>query len=427
MRRRNHLIGASGVQAQAIQIATRAEQNFVLSGALNDTNRKGGARVRSYFSMDCDNVQLGMNNFYVADINGSNLCIETNNGNSYDLRASLEYNGQSIMLTWNGSQTRTVAAGEALALSDPIKASAFGLSKFTAGDEFWLRMERLAPNGGTWLYQVVASNSPTINGERWFIGATTANDQLLATGDWPLTGGWSAHGVIWLPALIIGKPIDKSITHMASVVVGASIEHGSGDTGRGDGFNGSGGYVRRGYVNGKGAKIGLMKPGESAKSFVQNSAKRREYLRYANHAWTAHGGNDYTYGETVGNTQTQLSQIWAWLKAEGLYVHHIALTVKTDSTDAWATVVNQTPRAGFATGGNWRDVVNTWAAGKVGTEIDAYDDFDTETADSVSIDKWRVDLGQPTADGTHPNAVLHGTMATQFATLIAADKAIIEV
>lgn len=414
-----------GIAPIVQQIGTRAEQNLAISGALTTGNQKLSGRVRMYFSQDCNNIQIGFNGFYTVDaISGNgNQCIETNLGHDYTQRVALEYNGMSVAFTWDGANFGTIVNGVALKLTDKLPASAFGLTKFTKGDQAWLRMERTVPVGGFCLYHYANVNSPAITGEQFQNGALSATDMLTNTGDWPRTNGWNAHGVVWLPSCVIGEVTGKK---RATAVIGASIEHGAGETGRGDGYNLSGGYIRRGYAANKEAKIMLARATESAASFVANSAKRREYLKYVNAIYTAHGGNDYSYALGVPSTKTALQQIWAWGKAAGCLVHHIGLSVKSDSTDGWATEANQTPRNGFEAGGNWRDDVNTWAAAKVGTEIDSYKHFDqsqTPLAHSgPQRDIWRSDLGVGSTDGTHPTTVVHTAMGTEFATKLEADR-----
>lgn len=420
---------AAALPIKIQQISSRAEQNIAKSGSITLANQKSGGRCQMYFSHDTDNIQVGFNGYWIDDaVSGNSYnCYETDLANNYDLRVSVEYNGQSVLLKWNGSNTRTVLAGEALALSDKLSASSFGLTKFTKGDQFWLRMERITPVGGNMMYHYAAVNDPAISGERFFTAALAGTDMLSATGDWPTSGGWTSLAVVWLPCCVIGEVRGNK---MSAAVLGASIEHGAGDYGRGDGLSGSGGYIRRGFGVKKGARISLMKATESAKSFVLNSAKRRVLLQYCTHAYVAHGGNDYSYGYSEAATQTAMTTIWGWCKAANLKVIHIGLSVKTDSTNVWIDQANQTPRAGFEIGGAWRDAFHTWAFSKVGTLIDRFltmDASQSALAQSGSRDKWRTDLGQASLDGTHPTAVIHDAMGTQFAAELETDRASFEV
>jgi hypothetical protein len=289
-------------------------------------------------------------------------------------------------------------------------------------------MDRTTPVGANGQYHYANANSPAITGEMFQSGGTSATDFLTATGDWPRTNGWTALAVVFLPCCVIGE---TALKKKASGIIGASIEHGAGETGRGDGFNDNGGYVRRAFVSGKEAKIMLTKPGESAVSYAANSAKRQALYPYVNTIYSAHGGNDYSYGVGVPATQAALQTIWAAARANGRKVHHIGLSPKTDSTDVWVTEVNQTPRTGFATGGNWRDAVNTWSLSKVGTEITSfYDMDDSQTPYALGSgnrrDIWRADLGQASIDGTHPTTPIHTAMGTAFATKLATDRAAYE-
>lgn len=400
----------------ALQIAgSRGEINAIEGGAIVSTNQKQVGRSRNYIgTKDLSELMVGFNGFYVDAATSGNgqTCAELNASNEYVLRLALEINGVTVRMTFdNGALEKTVVPGDLLVLTDPIFPAAFGLSTFPAQQEIWIRAEREIAVGNKAMFHQTASNNPTITGESYFVGATSATSQLTATGALVTTGGWTQQAHVWLPYAVIGRPTAKM---MAVATFGASIENGVND-GQGDGLNGAGGYMRRSLANVNGKKIArihLAKSGETVKSWVNNSAKRRHMLQYINHVLSGHGGNDYSTGETLANTQTRWAQAWALMKATGAFVEHYALSPKTDSTDAWATLANQTPRTGYAVGGAWRDAGNAWCLSQVGSLINAFVNLGDVQTDPTARDKWRVDLGVPTTDGTHPAGVIAAAMAT---------------
>ena len=390
--------------------ANRGEQHAFISGNLTASNHKHICRTRHYIgNAATSNLVFLDNNWYLPDVNGSQDVIETDNNNPYIMQRGVEYNGVCVPVRWGGSLSVTVNPG-ALVQSDPLLPSEFGVTSFPAGAEFFIRTERLVSIGGNSVWYRNTANSPAISGER-AMGAGEATASIVHnTGALVDGGGWTAMGVLFMPCAILGL---TAAGNKGFVTVGASIEAGANDNAGGDGVNGNGGYIRRAIANRYG-NINLMKGGESARSFVNNSAKRRQLLQYGDVMLCGHGGNDYSYGYPVPITQERFRTIWAYGKAAGMRVHQISLSPKTNSTDSWATVANQTPRSGFDVGGAWRDAMHTYIQAQVPTLIDGFINMGGSQEDTAARDKWRVDLGTPTTDGTHPSAALHGAMATDL-------------
>ena len=409
--------GSSVANTLPLQIvSSRGEINAIEGGAATSTNVKQTGRSRHYLgTQDVTEFQVGFNGFFVDSATAGNnyTCFEVDASNSYTIRVAVEIGTTVKRLTFDGGNLEAVITpGTLLKLTDPIKPSDFGLQVFSKRTQIWIRCEREFVVGQKGMFHQTASNSPTIIGESYFVGATTATSQLMNTGVLVTTGGWTKQSHIWLPYCILGRPVKKML---AAITFGASIENGVGD-GQGDGLNGAGGYMRRMLANVNGNKIArlhLAKSGETVKSWVNNSAKRRYMLQYCNHIFSGHGGNDYTTGESLANTQTRWAQAWALMKATGAYVEHYALSPKSDSTDVWATLENQTPRWGYETGGEFRDAGNAWCLAQVSPtgNLNGFIDLGSAQSPAGAPDKWRVDLGTPTTDGTHPTGVITAAMA----------------
>ena len=399
-------------------VATRGEINNARGNAVSTGTQKMTGRSRHYTgSAPLTSLQIGFAGYYVEEVQGSGdqFCLEVDLS-EYTIGVAVEINGgPTIVGTFGGAARGTVPAGSPVVFSDDFLPLT-GLSVIPPFSEIYIRFEKLTAVGGRHGYNNALQSEPVIPGERFFFGPTTAPSRLSGNGPMGDMSGWTAFGGTQLPCAIIGIPAQPM---PAYGVVGASIEHGAGETGRGDGSS-TGGYIRRAMFADKRPYIGMMKAGESARSFVANSTKRRALFPYATHMLCGHGGNDYSYGLTLANTQTRWAQIWQWAKEAGSHVSQINLSPKTDSSNSWATVAGQTPRAGFGPGGAWKDAGENWIISQVNSNpnLDRFIDLGSSQEDSTAANIWRVDLGQPTTDGTHPTGPVHTAMANYLRTLI---------
>lgn len=412
--------GPGGAAAPTIPyqvVATRGNVMTSESTGRTSANCLQCARTRNFFgSVDVSEIKIVFQAYWVdtaAEVNGSN---------GYTVRCNVEYNGVSVRALFGGQRDGVVAAGEAFFASDALLPAAFGVSKFTAGTQFWIRAERqYAVNDKPLFHETTAYETP-ITDERYVVNAAGAVSQLDATGPLNTLNGWLAQTHVWTPLCVIGKPIGKKM--MAVGFIGGSVEAKLADT-LGDGETG-GGYLRRALFTAKIANVALTKSGETAKVFAASNAKRAAVFPYLTHAFGGHGGNDYSTGETVANTLTRLATIWSVLRAGGVgHVEQLSLHPKTNSTDAWATVANQTPRAGYETGGAWRDFAHTQIIAAVTSDpnLDGFFDLSSSQVDATQTDRWKAPPAS-TTDGTHPKNTIHQAMATligpRFETLRAA-------
>lgn len=413
------LLAVIGDMPSALRaVGTRAEQHYFRSGALTTTNQRVLMRSRHYIAeaSGARSMQFVDNNYHLADADANGDIIETPNLNPVTMRRAVEYNGQVVQVRWGG-QTSIVIQPGTIVESDPVLPSAFGLTTFPAGAEFFLRTEKVAAVGQNHLWYRNTADSPAVPGDTCLRGTVGAPDLLMNTGVPQAAGDWQLLAVSFLPAAIVGDPV---IRGKAMGCIGASIEAGPLTTalGSGDGVNGSGGYIRQSFGK-RYAYVNMQRGGESARSYLNNSTLRKQMYKYCDIILCGHGGNDYSGGLTLSSTQDRFRQIWAVMKGEGKKVYQIGLSPKTDSTDSWATVANQTPRPNFQIGGTWRDPMHTYLTSVSGTLIDGWINMDNSQVDATARDKWRLDLGVPTTDGIHPLANVHGAMTTQLTGILA--------
>lgn len=408
---------APGPQPLALQIASSRGELMALE-ATNRTasNLKQTARTRHYTgTQPLSELRVAFGGYFVDSATSANgqTCREVNAANSHIIRCNIELNGVSVPATFAGVRDGVVQPGDPCYMSDPVYPAQFGLTEFAPNTEFYLRAERQYEVGAASMFYQTVTSTTAIPGERFFAGPATAVSQLDAVGEMQAANGWSAQAHLWFPLTFLGRPTKKM---MSVITIGASIENGVGD-GYGDGLNGSGGYMRKMLANVGGKKIArlhLAKSGETAKSFAANSEKRRYMLQFANHVFSGHGGNDYSTGETLANTQARWLQIWDLCKTETIvHLEHYALSPKSNSTDGWVTVANQSPRPGYEIGGAWRDAGNDWCLAQVAINdsIDGFVNLGASQTDAVRLDLWRADLGKPTDDGFHPNKPIADAMA----------------
>lgn len=388
-------------------VGSRGEILTLQGGATTSGNVKQNGRHRFYIgNADVSELRVAYAGWWVDATTA-----EQSLANGYRIAATVEIGGVVKRFKFSGVNDGQVTAGQTMLMSDPLLPSEFGLNVFAAGTLLWIKSEREVTLGQRLGYHQTPSYSVPTTGETYYVGATSAVSQLDNAGALVSTGGWSVQAHVWTPLAIFGRPVTRM---MATAVYGDSVANGDGG-GSGDGLGATGGgFLRRGLadVNGvKTARVNLARSSETAARLNLYNAHRFALLPYVNHVKLVSGGNDYTDGETVANTIIRLASIRAQIKAinPAAHLEQYELWVKTNSTDSWATVANQTPRSNMETGGTFRDPVNADIAAAVGTNLDAFIIFAPGVmTDTTFIDRWKAGA---TGDGTHPNATTYQAMA----------------
>lgn len=410
--------GAFGavVAVPALQVVgNRGEIHLGQAGARGSTNNLQVARTRHYLgSQATSELRLAFQDYYINATPAGEIA-----GNGYTARFNIEYNDLSVQGTFGGERDGVIAAGDAIVISDPILPAAFGLSEFPANAQIWIRAEReYAVGAVSQFHRTTAFPTITITGERYMSAAAGTASKLDLTGALVADGGWTAQTHVWVPLAILGRPVAPM---MAVAGCGASIEMGVADD-DGDGSTTSGGYLRQACfdLDGAGLKIARMnlaRSSETAAHFVDNNAKRLAILPYITHAFIGYGGGDYTAGSTLAATLTRQATSWAHLKGQGVpFVAQVSMSPKTNSTDSWATVANQTPRTGWAIGAEWYEANATLeAAIDTDANLDGFLDLWPTQVDGTATDKWKA---ASTSDGTHPNGTMSVSMATAAKTYL---------
>lgn len=401
------------VSASALQVvASRGEINTLIGGAANSGNVKQNGRHRFYIgSKPVSELRVCYPGWWVSDTLG-----EQDAPNNCRMAASIEIGGVVKRFKFGGENDGTLVAGSNWLQSDAFLPSEFGLEEFAAGQEFWIKSEREVAVGERFMYHQTPSYTVPTTGETYYVGATGATSKLDVAGALGTSGGWSVQSHVWLPLMILGRPVD-GVAMMAVAVMGDSQANGDGG-GSGDGTGASaGGIFRRGLLNVDGlkiARVNLARSSETAGQLSDSNEHRLAVLPYVNHIELVTGGNDYSGGSSVGATITNFAQIRGLIKAANpdAPLSQYELVAKTNSTDTWDTVANQTPRTGYEMGGAWRDVANAaLEAAESVTDLDKFVSFAPGVyTDVTQWDRFKADH---TGDGTHLNST--GQNAVQAA------------
>lgn len=283
-----------------------------------------------------------------------------------------------------------------------------------------------------------SSVTARFNNTTYSINGTTAG----GTGTPTHENSWKQPGLAALfasdangyaAALTLGKLSPTATRYPIVAIVGDSISRGTGADGSftwGIGY----GFIQQAVNANEGAWVDLGLNGESASGFTGFDNERQLLLDYCTHAIVEYGVNDISLTAAsdsrittiTGNLQT----IFNICREHGIgKIFATTPVVRTNSSDAWATTINQTAyNAGFtprAGGGNntWQDLTS-WIKGNSvtpngGSAIAAPANLDGnfDTASAVIVLKanntpvWGVGKVYADSLGVHPSTTGHAAMA----------------
>jgi lysophospholipase L1-like esterase len=226
------------------------------------------------------------------------------------------------------------------------------------------------------------------------------------------------------PAVIIGTPSPS--TAAAILTVGDSIGNGTNDTKSPSGFEDAG-FLWRAYgSNATYVYLNSAVSGDTASQTVGTADRRRlPVWAYATHCVCEMGINEFA--DPPATMKAHLIALWTQISGNGTKVYQTTITPDNTSTDSWATTTNQTPlaveanrtgfndwiRAGAPMSGGVAVAIGTGGAllaGQNGHPLTGYFDVADKAESARNSGLWREDLGKPTNDGIHPNAVIHAAM-----------------
>ena len=371
----NNATDNGGSTATGVQGATAVEARLSWGRRFHHTFGSG----------NLDKFRLIYNNWRGEASNNQ----EFNTGNSYTVTAGhVDFNGVLVPILFNGSRTITIADGANEIFSDWIYPAQFGLTEFVRGDTFWTKEHGTVPgptpatNG-----KLPTSYRQTADfaGSQMFFYAAgqTTISSIDVAGMFTSTGALRYDRASAAPPLVIGTYIggDKPVR----MAIGDSMTQGTGD---GTAFKHGRGSFQRAMVDADGSSnpyssINFAVHGSAAPLAVQGT-KMRGYAKYVNSVMINYGTNDFSLSGdsiSVSGMVTRINSIrtaYTVINSTLRWGVH-ALGPRNTSTDAWATLVNQTTRTNWGAGGN-PDLYNQ------GLSSTGYDVVFPNTAVRSSID-----------------------------------------
>ncbi|WP_428031477.1 fibronectin type III domain-containing protein [Ancylobacter sp.] len=318
----------------------------------------------------------------------------------------------SVPVTFDSgvNRSKSIAFGTSDVQSDPIRPSAFALTKFDAGTLFWERIVFDAPSGNT--YPANVPRRPSYVGMAAYVCNPATFPTLTADG----TGALDATGKTLISgktfgAIVLGRPLTAGTRHFGNT--GDSFTRDS------DMETAAGTYplrlfadvFERAMIDFKGDLSGLYGfinfgiYGTGVIAYSPSTDARRPYYKYCTDMHDEYGTND-TGGATLVGLQGRLMDLWGAYVAEGVErIWRTKLWPVATSTDNWATDANQTPTALQLPGGiryelnNWFDTkaadgtlagVIPWGRSRSPTDFEK-----VRTSDNVAL--WSVSGGHPTS------------------------------
>ena len=344
--------GGGGYGPQPIRLVASGGQVNTASVTTTGTKTrcKGRKRYRVSTKANARRVRLGFSNWHMA--NALSTAAEVNGATDVVLdQVYLEYNGQSVRVTKDGSNTITVPAGQDLLFSDDVLPAAFGLSQFPAGAQIFAR----------WSYTQTAGNACSGYGSNQLATGdirvqydATANpgfDDVSGTGAMSSPAG--ANQVAMFGPIGLFGEFDQPA--VALLHIGDSLLDNSNDI-SGDGEAG-GEWGRRAAWSAGIPAFNMALAGHRLGYYNGVTTKKAVLYQYFTHGVCELGTNDIAGGINNGTMLVNARAIWAALKAAGVQkVYQTNILPKVTSTDGCTTLGNQTVfSAQFDTGG-YRDL-----------------------------------------------------------------------
>lgn len=354
-------------------VITRPVQEIALGGMVPNISatvsgtltRIKGFRTYTLGNNPSSEITPTFSNWYISSDTTSENSIPT--GNTIQ-KVALVINGVSVPVTFSGSRSHAMAAGETLIQADTLFPSAFGLSQFSAGQTVQVReMEDIAAAGGIY---ATTQGREGIAAENGYIydPAVTPTDDIDSTSTMTVPSGATTKGfMIHKPTMLLGR---FTVPTVVLLNEGDSKFDGVGDypaTNSGLAFgppptlNSGGGWDRRAATGLGLAYTNISLTGRAIGHYAANHAKELTLFQYHTHGIQELAINDNTANTTT--VRTNLRGIWADMKAQGIQkVYQIIPGTETTSSDQWVTLVNQTVAAAFQSGGNMDVIRNNIAA-----------------------------------------------------------------
>jgi len=288
--------------------------------------------------------------------------VETTIGNDGTIAAHIEYNSVAVVCTFSGASTLALSDGTSLVITDPIPATAFGVSSIPAQSRVFSVSRWDSPtSAGFWPQngrQAIESGEKSVSGSTGTTQIGTAGALSVPSGGQDFSAFFGGFG----PTALLGKFVAPEIS---VAVFGDSIVSWDGvTTATSGGGNSNGGFAVRALFNVGGNKIPWIRGSAGstyASEFNSGCSGRQAILRYCTHVLYNYLTNDIanTGGATerirADNVLIALRAMNNNLYLTGAYGRKIHTSwvkyiARTSSSDSWATVANQTTAGHYGSG-----------------------------------------------------------------------------
>lgn len=386
----SHVPGSSTPANQTLRnIATRCRANYQLTSA------NQAIKTRSlHLNMGNDipasaGVQVVVGN-WIANNTGEAAGPATSTE-----MLSLEYPaGFYTIATFGGAQSITCPAGSNVT-TDPIKVA------IPHGSTFWIhRYESFSSAVAI----PVGVNAESVTGEGGQtytavqLAALTVDPKTFLTGT-TVSGGTATGAWTMYPLAVLGMSNVPSVIGFGDSRMSGRSDSTSVLTTPADfGFYGAGEIFR---------SVGHLLPyanigceSDTILEFNLSNTNRVNLAQYHTHVHFQYGINDLTAGRNAATIEAALSSAYALFP--GKKISQSTIAPVTTSTDAWATVANQTVVAS----NNDRILLNNWIRG-IPSPLWGYFDVSSAVEDANNPGKWKGTDSTPpmlaaiTGDGTH--------------------------
>lgn len=327
-------------------------------------------------------------------------------------KIAVEIGNRVVPVTFGGARSVSIAGGRAYVLSDPIPASAFGVSVLARDTRMFVRGLGIAGPGRSLPVGTVATGE----GMRMAVyPPASAIDDIDIPGVLTVAKGSQSRPVAPGPCLVLGR---FPAGFLSVICTGDSIADGAGDNAR---LAVGKGFFNRAAIDAQGfnaiPSLNLTKFGSTAGTLQKNLgtpgavgfAYRQALLGFGNVLVDQYGTNSLgastpTAASRVLDTSRPL---WTLARAAGIQkIIRTTLLPRTASSNRFVDAAGQTPPVNWGPGES-RDAVNAaFVAAQAAGTIDAIADLLPAVADPADAHRWMSNgaPGYATKDGTHPSS-----------------------
>jgi lysophospholipase L1-like esterase len=349
-------------------VATRGR----IPDLIHATNTQIMSQTRHFARDSFSSIKLVVANWAAVGLSGPTRVEEANCGAEMSVTASVSTDLSTwTRVKWSGLDTGTVAIGG----TQESDETAFSVGQ---GGVFYVRLWKSCATGISYCGTGTGDSG---NSDLFRIG-TSVVDSTDGSAFTSSAANFSAP-----PVAILARTRKPTV-----LLIGDSISWGYGDTYTNNASGDIGKLSRSigaslGYIN-------CARSSDDAQRYLLSGTKRTALQQYVSHVIGGHGRNDLDNARTAAQIKADILSIAALFSKP---VYWDTISPMSTSTDAWATVVNQTTSASNTA----RATVNDWLRTTPGGLTGVFDScIALENSPATNDGKW---IASYTGDGQHPS------------------------